>query len=48
MTPALTMKANIPGRSLLISCIFGAALIAPAFGNHKTGDNALPGTDRGR
>jgi hypothetical protein len=42
MIPALTMKANIPARSLLIGCLIGAALIAPAFGNHRTGDDPLP------
>jgi hypothetical protein len=36
------MKGYTPARFLLMSCILGAALIAPAFGNHKTGDFALP------
>jgi FG-GAP-like repeat len=39
---ALTMKGYIPARSLLISCVLGAALIAPAFANHRTGDDPLP------
>jgi hypothetical protein len=36
------MKGYIPARSVLISCLFGAALIAPAYANHRTGDDPLP------